>query len=80
MNAVLKPITNRCIERPTFDNTNIRHVCLWVRDNSARLYGYYNELGRTLPKDEDDNLTGFAKAQAFAAWCQDQHDRESGRF
>jgi hypothetical protein len=80
MVAVLKPIESRAIERPKFDNTQIKHVCLWVRDNQKALQGYYAELGKTLPADEDNNLTGFAKAQAFAAWVQCQHDRESGRF
>jgi hypothetical protein len=79
VNALLKPIP-RAIERPTYDNTNVKHVCLWVRDNLKALQSYYGELGRALPAGHEDNLTAFAKAQAFSAFAQCQHDRESGRF
>jgi len=80
MVAVLQPIQTRAIERPTYDNTHVEHVCIWVRDNRAALLDYYKTLGRALPADEDNNLTAFAKAQAFCAFCQCQHDRETGRF
>lgn len=80
MNAVLKPIENRCVERPVFDNTHLNRVCLWVRENNAALHAYYRALGKALADDADNNLTGFAKAQTFCAWVQCQHDRESGRF
>jgi hypothetical protein len=78
--AVLKPIETRCLERPAYDNTNIKHVCLWVRDNATALRGYYADLGKALGEDTDDGLTAFAKAQAFGAWVQCQHDIASGRF
>jgi hypothetical protein len=80
MVAVLKPIEARCIVRPAYNNANVRHVCLWVRDNHDALHGYYNALGKALADEDDYNLTGFAKAQAFAAWCQCQHDHATGRF
>lgn len=80
MVAVLKPIEARAITRPTYDNKNVEHVCLWVRDNRPALLEYYKALGKSLPVDEDNNLTAFAKAQAFCAFCQCEHDRETGRF
>jgi hypothetical protein len=82
VNAQLKlsPIEARCIERPAYQNENVRHVCLWVRDNHDALHAYYSALGKALADEGDDNLTGFAKAQAFAAWAQCQHDIASGRF
>lgn len=80
MVAVLNPIETRAVVRPEYDNTNVKHVCLWARDNDAKLKAYYAELGKTLPANEEDGLTAFAKAQAFCAWIQCQHDRESGRI
>jgi hypothetical protein len=80
VNALLKPIENRCIERPHYDNTNVKQVCLWVRDNFKALQSYYAALGRALPHDEDKFGTAHARAQAFSAWIQCQHDRETGRF
>jgi hypothetical protein len=79
VNAQLKYVP-RAIERPQFDNTNVTHVCLWVRDNFKALQSYYEALGRALPEDQEDGLTAFSKAQAFSAFAQCQHDRETGRF
>ncbi len=82
MNAQLKlqPIEARALQRPAYDNTNIKHVCLWMRDNLDALKGYYDALGRAFPTDEVDGLSAFSKAQAFSAFAQCQHDRASGRF
>lgn len=80
MNALLKPIESRCIERPQYDNVHLNHVCLWAAANKHALHAYYRALGKALADDEDNQLTGFAKAQAFCAWVQCQHDRETGRF
>lgn len=79
MNAQLKYVP-RAIERPTFNNERVKHVCLWVADNLPALRAYYADLGKALPEDHESYLTAFAKAQAFTAWVQCQHDRESGRF
>lgn len=80
MNALLKPIEARCIEPCQYDNTRVRHVCLWVNDNEAALRARYAALGKALGDDSEDGLTAFAKAQAFCAWVQCEHDKQTGRF
>lgn len=76
MNAQLKPITARAIERPTYENRNLDKGALWVRDNDATLREYYTALGRTLPQGSDDRLLEFSRAQNFIAFAQCQWDGE----
>ena len=78
MNAQLKPIEQLCAERPKYDNTHIERFFLWSRDNDLALRRYYNDLGRSMPEDDDNNLEAFAKAQRFICFTKVQWDREQG--
>lgn len=75
MNAQLCPVP-LAVERPRYDNANAARGGIWIKDNYDRLHGYYVALGGRLPKAEDDNITGFARAQKFMSFCACQWDRE----
>lgn len=79
MNAQLKPL-QFTVTRPGYDNAKLSMFSLWARDNDAALKAYYADLGRSLPKDEDNNLEAFAKIQRFICFCKVQWDRERGVF
>ncbi len=76
MNALLKPIEARAIERPTFNNDNLGSVSKWTHDNYQALRDCYKALGKALPSLADDNADGWRHAQGFCSWIACQWDRE----
>ena len=65
MNAQLKPITARAIERPTYDNEFLGYADDWFFANSAALIAWWN-AGE---KDDRD----------FDSFVRSQHDIELQR-
>ena len=79
MNAVLK-IDPVAVIPPKYDNTRTASFGQWSRDNAVALTDYYLALGRSLPDEDDNNLSGLAKAQRFICFQKVQWDRARGVF
>lgn len=74
MNALLKPIESRCIERPEWDNTHVRSIGSWLTTNLKALRAYYADLGGKLPQDADGPMLAQGRADKFMAFVHVQWD------
>jgi hypothetical protein len=80
VNARLKPIEQRPILRPAYDNANIAKFWKWERDNAATLWNYYIVLGGLAPREARSAVVQAGRAQRYLSFAQVQWDRERGVF
>lgn len=66
MNAVLKPITARAIEKPRYDNRHLSDPLLWLIDNATALDNFWCSLSDTYGRPDLD----------YFRWLACQHDIE----
>jgi hypothetical protein len=79
VNALLKPITARCITRPVLNNQSIKCFGVWMQANIVALKEYYVATGHDLPNPrKDGHLKADGDAHRFMTFCQIQWDRKRG--